>query len=186
MAKASKAIKAVKLKPIEPWKLDLGAGQNKREGFTGVDIAPTSDIQCDLFKFPWPFDNESVAEVHCSHFFEHVPQQLRGKFMDELYRVLVKGGTGFFITPYWSSMRAIQDPSHMWPPIAESSYLYFNKGWREANKLDHYDIHCDFDFGYGYGMDQETAARNPETQQFWAKHYVNSVSDLHVTVTKRG
>lgn len=179
--KAQKASKEVKL-----LKLDLGAGQNKREGFTGVDIAPTSDIQADLFKFPWPFKTASVSEAFASHFFEHVPQQLRGKFMDELWRVLVTGGQATFITPYWSSMRAVQDPTHMWPPICEATYLYFNKTWRETNKLDHYDIHCDFDFGYGYHLNADVTVRNAESQAFMAAHYVNSVSDLQVTLTKRG
>ncbi len=182
MAKAEKA----STEPKELLKLDIGAGQNKQVGFTGVDIAPTSDIQADLFKFPWPFENESASEIFASHFFEHVPQQLRGKFMDEVWRVLVAGGKATFITPYWSSMRAVQDPTHMWPPICEASYLYFNKDWRKTNKLDHYDIHCDFDYGYGYQLNPQVAARNQETQGFMATHYVNSVTDLIVTLTKRG
>lgn len=168
-----------------PLKLDLGAGQNKREGFIGVDIAATSDLQADLFKFPWPFEDASVTEVHASHFFEHVPQNIRFKFMDELWRILTVGGTATFITPYYSSMRAIQDPTHQWPPIAESSYLYFNKEWRKSNKLDHYDVKCDFDFSYGYIPDPESSLRNSETQAFWFKHYVNSILDLQVTLVKR-
>lgn len=166
-------------------KLDLGAGQNKRPDFTGVDIAPTSDIKADLFQFPWPFDDNSVGEVFSSHFFEHVPQTLRGRFMDELWRIMVVDATALFITPYYSSMRAIQDPTHQWPPICEASYLYFNRVWREQNKLDHYDIKCNFDFSYGYALDPDTQVRNTETQSFWAKHYVNAVSDLHVTLIKR-
>ena len=168
-------------------KLDLGCGQNKREGFTGVDIwdGPGVDRVVDLFKFPFPFETESVEEVFTCHFFEHVPQGLRFQFMDEVYRILMPSGRATFITPYWASMRAVQDPTHEWPPIAESSYLYFNKKWRETNRLTHYKVTCDFDFVYGYVLDQETALKNAEAQQFWAKHYTNAVSDLSVTLTKR-
>jgi SAM-dependent methyltransferase len=168
-------------------KLDLGCGQNKKEGFKGVDIwdGPGVDYVADLFKFPLPFGDESVEEIFGSHFFEHVPQEKRFGFMDELYRILIPGGKINFITPYWASPRAVQDPTHMWPPIVENSYLYFNKQWREINKLTHYNVKCDFDFCYGYLLDPETNTKNAEAQQFWVRHYINAVSDLSVTLTKR-
>jgi hypothetical protein len=193
-------------------RLDLGCGQNPRidpvtnEKFTGVDIWEGADIPFDLFTFPWPWENDSVDEIFSSHFFEHVPQNLRFPFMDEVWRILKpckcekecprlpnsssfcleQGGKASFITPYYSSMRSIQDPTHMWPPICENTYLYFNKIWREVNKLDHYKVSCDFDFGYGYIFDPETMTKYGATQSFWVKHYMNSVSDLQVTLAKRG
>lgn len=169
------------------WKLDLGCGMNRQSGFTGVDNVKTEqvDIVHDLLTFPWPFETESVEEVFSSHFFEHVPAKLRFKFMDELYRVMVTGAKATFITPYWSSMRAVQDPTHEWPPICEASYLYFNRGWREANKIGHYMGKCDFDFSYGYFATEETKAKNQEAQQFSVGHYINAVNDLQVTLTKR-
>jgi hypothetical protein len=55
-------------------KLDLGCGQNPKDGFEGVDIAGGKAVHVmDLFKFPWSFESESVEEIHCSHFLEHVP-----------------------------------------------------------------------------------------------------------------
>lgn len=105
--------------------------------------------------------------------------------MDELWRVLIPEGKVTIIVPYWSSMRSVQDFTHEWPPVAESSFLYFNKTWREQNKIDHYLCKCDFDFGYGYIADPETAGRNTESQSFWIKHYTNAISDLQVVLTKR-
>lgn len=170
-------------------RLDIGCGNNKKEGFTGIDIDGDCgcDIIHDLFTFPWPIEDGVVEEVHCSHFFEHVPGQLRGKFMDELYRITKPGTKMTFITPYWNSARAVQDYTHEWPPVCEESYLYFNKAWREANKLTHgkYALKCDFDYGYGYNLDAEVAQRNMEYQQFAIKHYSRSVYDLHVTLTRR-
>lgn len=166
-------------------KLDLGAGESKKEGFLSVDLYAKADFKVDLMKVPWPWRDESVEEVFSSHFFEHVPGPQRIPFMDELWRILVIGGKATIITPYFSSRRAVQDPTHAWPPLCEQSYLYFNKGWREQNKLQHYLGTADFDFTFAYLCDPETAGRNVESQQFWVKHYVESVSDLQVTLTKR-
>jgi len=55
-------------------KLDLGCGQNPKEGFEGVDLyGDKARHKIDLFKFPWPFLDESVDEIHASHFLEHIP-----------------------------------------------------------------------------------------------------------------
>ena len=55
-------------------KLDLGCGQNVREGFEGVDLyGDKAKHKVDLFKFPWPFKDGSVDEINCSHFMEHIP-----------------------------------------------------------------------------------------------------------------
>lgn len=167
-------------------KLDLGCGETPVKGFAGVDLySPTAEFRCDLMKFPWPWSDESVAEVTSSHFLEHVPGKLRIKFMDELWRVLIPEGVATFVVPYYSSPRAIQDPTHEWPPLAEHSFFYFNKKWREENKLGHYLGTCDFDFTYGHSLDFEAGARSDETKAFWLRHYLNAASDLQVIMTKK-
>jgi hypothetical protein len=181
-------------------KLDLGCGQNKREGFIGVDkfAAEGVDVVHDLCScstdsftgrkhanFPWP-DN-SVGEVHCSHFFEHIPALVRPLFMDELWRVMAHGAKALFITPFSRSYRATQDFTHEWPPITEQSYLYFNKSWREANKLTHgyYDMQCDFDWMYADAMRADWAGKHEQQRAFAREHYMNVVEDLHVTLIAR-
>jgi len=55
-------------------KLDLGCGQTPKEGFEGVDLrSEQAKHKVDLFKFPWPFKDESVEELHASHLCEHIP-----------------------------------------------------------------------------------------------------------------
>ncbi len=55
-------------------KLDLACGQNPKEGFEGVDLyAANAKHRVDLFKFPFPWEDNSVSEIHCSHFIEHLP-----------------------------------------------------------------------------------------------------------------
>jgi hypothetical protein len=83
-------------------------------------------------------------------------------------------------------MRAWQDPTHK-RAISETSFLYFNKAWREVNKIDHcIGAECDFDFQYGYVLAPYWANRNEEARAFAIQHYINVVSDIQVILTKRG
>lgn len=136
-------------------------------------------------KFPWPIKSGSVKEIGCVGVFEFVPGKMRGAFMDEIYRILANDGKAVFAVAYWNSVQAIQDFRYEWPPLSEQSFLYFNKSWREANKLD-LGLVCDFDFTYGYAADPETAARSDESRSFYIKHYNNTVNALQLVLTKRG
>lgn len=168
-------------------KLDLGCGSRTSEGFTGVDISPScgATVVHDLRVTPWPWDDQTVDEVHCSHFFEHLSGYERISFMEELWRVMKPGAKALFITPDCDSHRAIQDPTHAWPPVCAESYLYFNKAWMTANKLEHYGINADFDFGYGFSLDPDVSLRSNEFRDFATKHYRNHSTDLHVTLTRK-
>lgn len=175
---------------VEASKLDLGCGDNKREGFSGVDKfkTPSVDIVHDLFSFPWPFKDKSIEEIHSSHFFEHIPAHTRPKFMDELFRVMKPGAKGTIIIPYGLSRRAIQDFTHEWPPICESSFLYYNKGWREQNKLTHgyYSMKCDFDFSYNWQITNPFwATKHTEAQQHALTHYWDVATDMLLSITRR-
>lgn len=169
-----------------PLRLDLGCGGNKREGFLGVDVEarPGVDVVHDLTT-RWPWEDGSVEEVVSSHFLEHIPGPLRLPMMDELWRVLKPGARALFVVPYWASKRAVQDPTHAWPPICEDSLLYFNKGWREANKLFPSTL-CDFDWSYEYLLNGALAAgRSEEYVRAAVATQVNIVADLRFTLVKR-
>jgi len=191
-------------KPSKPLKLSLACGQNKPEGFKGVDIAKTdqTDYVQDLLQFPWSqFADNSVDEIECSHFVEHIPHG-NGyndpffQFFDEIYRILKPAefdpanpnialrGFATITCPYYSSMRAWQDPTHN-RAISEASFLYLNKQWRIDNKLDHYPVTCDFDFSYGYVVSPDWQNRNQEAQSFAIRSYVNTVNDIQVMLVKR-
>jgi len=167
---------------IKLLRLDLACGQNKQAGFIGVDIAGDADIIQDLEVFPWQFDDNSVDEIFCSHYVEHTSDLI--KFMDECYRILKAGGRMTIIAPYYSSMRAWQDPTHV-RAISEASFLYYNKDWRGQNKLDHYPIKSDFDFTYGYIINAPWSSRNEEARNFAISHYINVISDIQLVLTKK-
>ena len=164
-------------------KLDIACGKNTRQGFTGVDIWDGAEIVADLEKFPWPFEDNSVDEIFCSHYIEHTPDLI--SFANELYRIMKVGATAEIIAPYYSSIRAWQDPTHL-RAISENTFLYFNKGWRLANKLDHYPITADFDFEYHYFLDPAWQGKKDDDElRFAIKHYINVVMDIRAVLTKR-
>lgn len=181
--------------------IDLGCGQIKQpiEFFTenfkmtptkviGVDIVDCEgvDIVHDLTKFPYPFKDESADMIFASHFVEHLDGIERMKFMDECYRILKPEGKMRLVHPYYKSVRAVQDPTHKWPPISENSYFYWDKKWREMNKLDHYPIKCDFEFNIYYSWQDPTVAnKNEETRMFMIDKYWNIVADMIVDMVKR-
>lgn len=105
-------------------------------------------------------------------------------FMDEVYRILKPEGKIKIIAPYYTSVRAVQDPTHR-RYIAEATFFYFNKEWRNVNKLDHYQGACDFDFEYGYDTQNTWATREDSARNFATTHYHNVVNDIHVTLTKK-
>lgn len=41
------------------------------------NMQPGVDLTADLFKYPWPFADNSFDAVLCAHFLEHVPHEIR-------------------------------------------------------------------------------------------------------------
>lgn len=171
-------------------KLNLGCGNKKAEGWVNVDKVQTeaSDQLVDLFEFPWPWEDESIDQIQAIHFFEHVPAKLRGKFMDEVYRILKPECLFSIIVPAYNSSRYYQDFTHEWPPLVPGSFYYFNKSWREKQGLTHgdYDLKSDFDAQFGYNMRQDWLLKTTEVQTFASEHYWNAATDMIVNLTKRG
>jgi len=189
MAKTPKKTKTTTTEPPPPLKLDLGCGRNKQPGFTGVDFyEPEADVKHDLFKFPYPWTDDSVDELYASHFLEHVPRTLRWKFFEECWRIMKVGATFRIFVPNWKSERAYGDMTHEWPPVTAFALYYLNQGWREANKLTYgpYAIKCNFDHQAGpTGVTGDFANRNHEVQVFALTHYLESYQDMWVTLVKQ-
>jgi len=167
-------------------KLNLACGKNKTPGWFNVDISPVvkPDEVLDLLKFPWPFADCSVEEIFCSHFVEHIGDELI-PFMDEAFRILQPGGSFTIRCPYYTSIRAWQDPTHK-RPISEFLFYYFNQEQRQKLGVDHYPIKSDFDIGeirYHY---PEEMKELPEQERSWLRvHAWNTVADIEVLLKKR-
>jgi len=170
-------------------KLDLGCGRNKVPGFHGVDLySPDADTKLDLLTFPWPWADESVIEIHASHFIEHIDQEKRWPFFEECWRVLKPGGIMRIFVPNWKSERAYGDNTHKFPPFTAFSLIYLNKDWREANKLTYgpYALKCNFDNQAGpAGISPTFTTRSHEAQIFACSHYLESYQDMWAVLTKK-
>ena len=140
-------------------KIDLACGDRKKEGFTGVDIAniPEVDIVYDLNQYPWPFKDNSVDEIYCSHYVEHIPhlsvqailkesnsfkefkEKLSNdkdgfiKFFNEVYRIAKIGGKITIIAPHYMSVRAFGDPTHCY---SEDTEILTEEGFKFITEVD--------------------------------------------------
>lgn len=164
--------------------LDLGAGQNPREGFESVDVNIEADHQVDLFSYPWKFEDDSVDIIYSSHFVEHVPGW--DAFWNEVGRVLKPGGFVLATTPYWTSVRAFQDPDHK-QPISEQRYQYLSRKAREGMKVNHYGTKVDlevlgFFYAFHENFDPHSSGKMMEAILFAKEHYLNVVQDISVVL----
>jgi len=176
-----------------PKKLDVACGSNKQVGFKGIDLGGDADIVHDLNEIPWPIKSNSVEQVFCSHYVEHIPHWRPGweldgwwRFFDELYRVMKNGATAEFIHPFSRSDRAFWDPTHT-RYVNDMTWQYLNPEWRQANGLDHYCGTCNFEIITLslLGVPDDYLARNVEQQNFSRTHYWNVVGDLGVLIKAR-
>lgn len=183
---------SVKKSP-KKYNLDLACGNNKQKGFVGIDITKKgtqADIEHDLMKFPWPIESNSVDQIFSSHYLEHIPhgngyEDPLFNFMDEVHRVLKPGAVAQFLTPYYTSVRAFQDPTHL-RFISEPMFLYFTKEWRKVNKLTHYPVKCDFEIvKIDHSVNQMYSGRAQEAVQQMAMMNWNVVDDIIVTLKKK-
>ena len=108
-------------------KLNLGCGEKKLAGFTGVDHLKTdaTDILHDLNSFPYPFPDSSVEEILLDNVLEHLEDVVR--VMEEIYRISQPGAVIRINVPYFKSNSAFTDPTHR-HFFTETSFKYFQPG----------------------------------------------------------
>jgi hypothetical protein len=202
------AITLVEAAPTLSLRLDLGCGLNPKEGFDGVDIrGEKAKYKVDLFKFPWNFKNDTVEEIHASHFLEHVPareieerdlvpgvdaatrerflgQDMLFAFMDECHRIMKMDAWMHVIVPSGRSNRAFWDPTHR-RFFMQETFLYFARDWRKMNGLEHYRVNCNFGVDVGHSMPQEESLRSAEVQADRMQHLWNCSVDFIAKLKKQ-
>jgi SAM-dependent methyltransferase len=106
--------------------LDLGCGFRK-QGNVGIDIqaqGTSADLLCTLGFEAIPLDDESVDQVVCVDFLEHLPKAVYTEqprrtiypvieLMNEIWRVLKPGGVFTSKTPCYPAVEVHQDPTHL-------------------------------------------------------------------------
>lgn len=83
-------------------KLNLGCGEQKKEGYVNVDWSPLNrpDVVHDLNVLPYPFEDASFDEIEIFHVLEHLDKPFA--VMKELHRILKRGGSLHVKVPHFS------------------------------------------------------------------------------------
>lgn len=220
---------AVKAALEQPLKLDIGCGKNKKEGFYGIDIYDFDgvDMVADLREPTWSFSripdelgprlnqvvisddrlritlpDNSVDEVHCAHFLEHLTnlgeRWERVNFFNELYRVMKPGAKALVIFPHWNSNRYYGDPTHK-EPFSEMGFYYLRRAWRMGDGTPQYPVaqaphtdisvnpngySCDFDATWGYSLNGSLHTRHEAYVRFAMENFKESCQDMMATLVK--
>ena len=104
--------------------------------------------------------------------------------MNEVWRILKPGAVATFISPYYSSVRAWQDPTHK-QTISENTYLYYNQEWMKNNGLSHYGIKANFNImGFEYHINEDFKDVKGADLEYAAKHMINVYDDIKATLKK--
>ena len=74
-----------------PYKLNIGCGNNIKEGWINIDINPPADLTIDV-RNGLSFQNNSCELIYSEHFLEHLSYPYESiPFLKECYRVLSPG-----------------------------------------------------------------------------------------------
>lgn len=185
-------------------KIDIACGKNTKPGYLGVDISPGPNVAhvWNVLRYPWALQSDSVAELYCSHFIEHIPMEYvdsSGKrvdqdheeardamfaFFDECWRVLAPDAWLEIIVPSGKSDRAFQDPTHR-RFVVPSTFAYFFEPWRKDNFLDHYKVKCNFACDVRTTCANDYNLMTPEVSQRHFEREWNAAFDYHVRMQKK-
>lgn len=83
--------------------LNLGCGNAIMPGAINIDKIklPGVDLVFDLEKFPYPFKDNTIDEVHLYFVLEHLDDHV--KVIEEIFRILKRGGRAYIRVPHGSS-----------------------------------------------------------------------------------
>jgi ubiquinone/menaquinone biosynthesis C-methylase UbiE len=91
---STKKLKVLHIAPEQCF-LDIFRKQKNLDYTTSDLESPIADVKADICDLP--FADNSYDVIFCNHVLEHIPDDQ--KAMQELYRVLKKGGFGIFQIP---------------------------------------------------------------------------------------
>jgi hypothetical protein len=167
--------------------------EDAKDAVFAMQFAPVQDGAA-AGEPPFCLADNSVEEVNCSHFLEHLTnlggKWERVKFFNELYRVMKVGATATIIMPHWNSARYYGDPTHK-EPFSEFGWMYLDRAWRKSQapatdiefNPDGYD--CDFSGTWGGSLHPQVSTRHSEFQQFAMTFYKEAWQDMHCTLVKK-
>ena len=133
-----------KIEAFNPIVLEIGCGNRKRiENAIAIDVQDYEcvDIVGDVYDVLKNFPNNSVESVYSFHFIEHITD-LR-LLMEELSRILKKGGLIEFVAPHFSNPYYYSDYSHNLF-FGLYTFCYFSSNSLFKRKVPSYQINYQF------------------------------------------
>jgi len=147
-------IKASRYHGTGDYKLNLGCGTNRKQGWVNIDLTRGADLRLDL-REPIPFRNNSCSIIYCEHFLEHLDYpEIINSFLREIHRILRPGG-----------VFSMGVPDTEWPLKAyldmdDSDYFEFvDKNWHAPwcrTRMEHINYHFSQEGLHKFAYDFET------------------------------
>ncbi len=160
--------------------LDVGCGTNKKDGAIGIDRAelPGVDVVHDLNSYPWPFADDSFDEIYMMDIIEHLDNTI--KAMEEVHRLLKKGGKLHIRVVYWNHIYAFSDPTHV-RFFSEKSFefftgkrrSYYTKAQFKMEKLE-----------FTYDMNSKRIFRKEWLMKILSRYLCNMIDGMEGTLVK--
>jgi predicted SAM-dependent methyltransferase len=124
-----------------PVMLEFGSHVPRKDWYT-VDLLPGADIITDLTR-EFPFPDNTVDKIYCSHFLEHFSMRDLNKILKECHRVLKKGGSLSVCVPDASIyIKGYSDPGFESDRYIPGDF----KEYKTSNRIDIVNF-----IGYLYG-----------------------------------
>lgn len=117
---------------MERVKIDLGSGNDKKEGYLRIDKSPAvnPDYVIDLEQpdcLKKHFDDDSVHEIRAHYIMEHIQNLI--PLMNELHRIIMRNyGVLKMTIPHYKCEGAFRDPTHV-RFFTEKTMEYFSKDY---------------------------------------------------------
>ena len=139
-----------------PAKLNLGSGNQRKEGYLNVDLFPGCDVTLDLRK-DLPFDSDCCEQIFSEHCIEHLEYPASvSRLLQECLRILKPGGVLRFSVPdtEWPLLDYAKGP--------DASYFQACKAnsWHPGDctsRLEHINWHFRQFGEHLFAYDEETA-----------------------------
>lgn len=118
-------------------KLNLGCGNDIRNGWKNLDISKTDgvDVVHDLNELPLPFENETFDIILCKDVLEHVNYH---PLINDIYRILKPRGFLIIRVPHFTSKSNYGDSTHINKFSANSFYFFTEKkkfGYKRESRI---------------------------------------------------
>ena len=91
---------------VEATKLDIGCKTSIKDGFTGIDYQELGQQILWDIREGLPFPDNTITDIYCNHFLEHLDNKDIEGFFLELYRICKDGASIEIGVPHSESLGA--------------------------------------------------------------------------------